>query len=131
MTMTHADLGSLANENAARLDGVRVAPADDVRAAIARGLDDHEAGVDEMLGDVTLRPHQRVAAARLAALIDAHGGALLAEPVGVGKTFTALAVAAPAGLPIVVAAPAALRGMWLESLARCRVAATVVSHEVL
>ena len=131
MTMTHAGLDSLANENAARLDGVRVVSADDVRAAIARGLDDHEAGVDEMLGDVTLRPHQRVAAARLAALIDAHGGALLAEPVGVGKTFTALAVAAPAGLPIVVAAPAALRGMWLESLARCRVAATVVSHELL
>ncbi|MGH7621334.1 MAG: helicase-related protein, partial [Gemmatimonadaceae bacterium] len=105
--------------------------ADEVRRAIALGLDEDEAGIDESLGDVRLRPHQRVAAARLAALIEAHGGALLAEPVGVGKTFTALAVAARAKLPIVVAAPAAIRAMWLESLTRCRVAAAVVSHEAL
>ena len=129
--MTHADAHTGTTDGIARLDGVRVVAADAVRRAIAFGLDERNASVDEVLGDVRLRPHQRVAAARLASLIDAHGGALLAEPVGVGKTFTALAVAAHAGLPIVVAAPAALRAMWLESLARCDVAATVGSHEAL
>ncbi|HEY5061254.1 MAG TPA: DEAD/DEAH box helicase, partial [Gemmatimonadaceae bacterium] len=83
------------------------------------------------LGAVELRPHQHAAAVRLAALVDAHGGAMLADPVGVGKTFTALAVAARFGGRIVVVAPAALRAMWAESLARCDVVADFISHESL
>jgi superfamily II DNA or RNA helicase len=129
--ITRVDAGARAAGAASLLDGARIVSADEVRRAIAFGLEEHESGIDESLGDVRLRPHQRVAAARLASLIDAHGGALLAEPVGVGKTFTALAVAARAGLPIVVVAPAALRAMWHESLACCHLAGTVVSHEAL
>ncbi|MFI5230193.1 MAG: helicase-related protein [Gemmatimonadales bacterium] len=108
-----------------------VVPANEVRRAIALGLDERRSHIEETLGDIRLRPHQRVAAERLASLIATHGGAMLAEPVGVGKTFTALAVAARAGQPIVIAAPAALRGMWTDALARCRITAAIVTHEAL
>jgi superfamily II DNA or RNA helicase len=49
--------------------------------------------IPAQLGRVTLRPHQRTAAARLTSLISLNGGAMLAEPVGLGKTYTSLAVA--------------------------------------
>ena len=39
--------------------------------------------IGEQLGEITLRPHQCRAASRLTALISQHGGAMLAEPVGV------------------------------------------------
>ena len=97
----------------------RVGSAPDVRRLIAATM---LGALDELpatIGQITLRPHQRESAARLAALIAAHGGALLAEPVGLGKTYTALAAAAHIGGDLVVAAPAALRGMWTESLAAC------------
>jgi superfamily II DNA or RNA helicase len=90
-----------------------------------------DATIGDTIGSVTLRPHQLAAAAHLTALISANGGALLAEPVGLGKTYTSLAVAAHSGLPITIAMPAALRGMWHDALEQCRVSATVVTHEAL
>jgi superfamily II DNA or RNA helicase len=93
-------------------------------------LGDH-ATIGDTIGGVKLRPHQIAAAAHLTALISAHGGALLAEPVGLGKTYTSLAVAARSGLPITIAMPAALRGMWLDALDRCRIPAALVTHEAL
>jgi superfamily II DNA or RNA helicase len=107
------------------------APLSLVRSVIARTMLGDHAPIGDTIGGVTLRPHQLAAAARLAALISANGGALLAEPVGLGKTYTSLAVAARSGLPITIAMPAALRDMWREALERCRVAATVVTHEAL
>lgn len=66
----------------------------------------------------------------IAALIE-HHGALLAEPVGSGKTYISLAVAAAVGgLPIVFA-PAALTTQWRRVAAQLGVAASVHSHEAV
>jgi superfamily II DNA or RNA helicase len=102
-----------------------------VRSVIARTMLGDEMAIGDGIGSVTLRPDQRTAAARLAGLINANGGALLAEPVGLGKTYTSLAVAARSGLPVTIALPAALRAMWRDALERCGVAATLVTHEAL
>ncbi|MDB4873652.1 MAG: hypothetical protein JWM41_98 [Gemmatimonadetes bacterium] len=103
----------------------------DARHRIAAAMLETRDEMPRRLGDVELRPHQRTAATRLASLVAAHGGAMLAEPVGVGKTYTALAVAARLGGRLLVVAPAALRGMWSAALARCGASATIVSHESL
>lgn len=101
-----------------------------VRACIARAtLGD--GSVEKTLGSVTLRPHQRATAGRLVSLISANGGAMLADPVGVGKTYTALSVAARFGEAIVVVAPASLRAMWKDALQRCAMHATLLTHEAM
>lgn len=82
------------------------------------------------LGRVTLRPHQAAALARLRAAIAELGGALLADEVGLGKTYVALALATEYPTVLVVA-PAALRGMWRSALADCGVRAAITSHESL
>lgn len=99
-----------------------------VRAAIARAW--LGARGREALGSVVLRPHQRAASARLRALIAQHGGAMLADPVGLGKTYTALAVARDARA-LVVVAPAALRRMWADALDRAGMRAVFISYEAL
>ncbi len=82
------------------------------------------------LGDITLRDHQRDAAARIRSAIERFGGALLADDVGLGKTYTALA-AAHEFSPVLVVAPAALLEMWRGALAAARVVADVISFESL
>lgn len=82
------------------------------------------------LGDVTLLPHQVDAARRIHAALAQLGGALLADDVGLGKTFVALRVARDAGDALVVA-PAALRSVWRDAMRRARVALPVVSIESL
>ena len=60
-----------------------------------------------------------------------HGRVLaVAGPVGVGKTYVALAVATHFDAVLVVA-PAALRHMWYAALTMAGVRADVVSHEEL
>ena len=86
--------------------------------------------VDSQLGDIQLAAHQVDAAARILTLLDAHGGALLADATGLGKTFIAIAVARRV-MPALVVAPAALRSMWRDSLGRCGTDADVVSYEAL
>lgn len=67
------------------------------------------------LGDITLLPHQRDAVARIQSAFQQHQGALLADHVGLGKTYTALAVAR--GYEQVhVIAPAALLPMWRTAI---------------
>jgi superfamily II DNA or RNA helicase len=73
------------------------------------------------LGDIVLAPHQREAVARCRVLLAHHHGAILADQVGLGKTFVALAVAQRAGGAVVVA-PAALRGEWARAAAQAGVA---------
>jgi len=86
------------------------ADADVVRGLITASVfADDEAPAS--LGTVTLWDHQREAVARLRTAIDEFGGALLADEVGLGKTYVALALAARYRAPVVVA-PAALRSMW-------------------
>ena len=84
-----------------------------------------------MLGDIELRPHQVEAVERLRSAIRTDGGALLADAVGLGKTYVALALAREHGGALVVA-PAALRGMWRDAAARTHVAnVDFVSFEAL
>ncbi|MBP6775482.1 MAG: hypothetical protein KA154_21015, partial [Gemmatimonadaceae bacterium] len=71
-------------------DAVEFAPPAAVRRRIASAIIGH---VDASLGDITLLPHQQDAVDRIHhALHDLHV-ALLADDVGLGKTFVALAVA--------------------------------------
>ncbi len=82
------------------------------------------------LGGVTLRPHQREAVLRARVSLETHGGVLVADEVGLGKTFIALALAAGARRPL-VAGPAALRTMWAQACAQTEVRAAYRSYESL
>jgi hypothetical protein len=108
---------------------MNAATPDEVRAAIASHVLGTAAG-SEVIGSVTLQKHQVEAVRRLREIIRAHGGALLADDVGLGKTFVGLAVAAEFER-VVVVAPASLRSMWRESANRGRVAIRFVSMEQL
>ena len=72
---------------------------------------DRRTTLTERMGSVALRPHQISAVRRLRVALEQFGGALLADEVGMGKTFVALAIAARFQRPI-VAGPAVLRDMW-------------------
>jgi hypothetical protein len=85
---------------------------------------------DGRLGDVTLRPHQVAAVEQIEMAFDEFGGALLADDPGLGKTFVALAIARRFPRTI-VAAPAALRAMWLEASRQAAVRVEFVSLEEL
>jgi superfamily II DNA or RNA helicase len=63
-------------------------------------------------------------------MLDGNGGALLADEVGLGKTFVALALAPSAGRMLVVA-PAALRERWLDAGRRSNVVVIFASYEAL
>lgn len=109
----------------------RVIPSDavTVRQIIADAVLRHDA-IDSELGNVCLFPHQLDAVARLRTAVEKFGGALLADAVGVGKTFVALAVASEYR-SVVVVGPAVLRSHWNESAARARVAISYHSVEAL
>jgi superfamily II DNA or RNA helicase len=109
----------------------RIAPAREVRALIARAVVGADVAIPQQLGEITLRPHQRAAAARLASRIATHGGAMLAEPVGLGKTYTTLATAARFNERLLVAVPASLRSMWSAAIERARISARIITHEAL
>lgn len=116
-------------------DALTPATPDAVRASIARcALGDPDGGSharpDARLGAVTLHPHQIDAVVRVRAIVHREGGALLADAVGLGKTYVALAMARDAVRPLVVA-PAALRDMWRAAMAAANVHASIVSFEAL
>lgn len=77
-----------------------------------------------------LYPHQVPAARRMAGALDAFGCALLADAVGLGKTYVALALAHRAGGAVAVV-PAALRAQWARAAARTNVSLDLVTHEAL
>lgn len=110
---------------------LRPASLSGVRHVIARAILENDVVAPLRQGNVVLRPHQRAAAARLADIVKHSGGALLAEPVGVGKTYTALAVAGAVGGDVAIVVPASLRAMWRQALEACEMTATVVTHEAL
>jgi hypothetical protein len=66
------------------------------------------------LGSISLREHQQAAARRIHDAIREFGGAVLCDPAGTGKTFTALACI-PSGQRALVVGPAILREMWMSS----------------
>jgi hypothetical protein len=103
-------------------------------AAIVRGrigaICTTDRNPSSVLGDIVLREHQRVAVTQLRNAIGRVGGALLADEVGLGKTYAALATMRDARRLLIVA-PAALASMWRSALERSRVRADVVSFESL
>jgi len=79
-----------------------------------------------------LAPHQVPAAERLSAIIGRHGGALLADEVGLGKSYVALAVALARREPFTLVVPAVLVSQWRALLDRFGVQETpIITHERL
>lgn len=85
---------------------------------------------DESIGAFTLRADQRAAVQRIQQALSEHGGALLADPPGTGKTIVALAVA-ERYQDILVVAPAMLRDQWTDTTMRAGVTIRFVSMEAL
>ncbi|HKV52872.1 MAG TPA: DEAD/DEAH box helicase [Gemmatimonadaceae bacterium] len=115
------------------MDGVLVHHTDAarVRAVIADlFLRDGESSSIAHVGDIALRPHQSSAVDRARQVIAEFGGALLADEVGLGKTFVAVALIRESRRALVVA-PAVLQGMWSDALARGGARARVVSYDAL
>jgi hypothetical protein len=101
------------------------APPSQVAAALARAMLPPEVPDQP---PPWLRADQRLSFRRAVAAMRRHGGALLADGVGTGKTWIGLAAAATIepGRPIYVIAPAGLKAQWHETAAR--IGLTIVSH---
>lgn len=97
---------------------------------IARIMAGMPRAVDTSLGRLTLHPHQVAAVTRLREILSSAGGALLADAVGLGKTYVGLALAREFGSAVVIC-PAALRSMWLHAMSAAGIDAPVVSVEAL
>jgi helicase-like protein/SNF2 domain-containing protein len=89
-------------------------------------------------GLLPLTAFQRAALARIERTLERRGGALLADAVGLGKTYVALSVVADAlanDRTVAILIPAALRGHWQQHLrklpARWRNAPRLVTHTAL
>ena len=78
---------------------------------------------------IELAPHQREAVERVVALLQSCGGALLADDVGLGKSFVAAAVAARTNAHVEVIAPAGLLAQWEETLDAFGVEARITTHD--
>ena len=79
-----------------------------------------------------LAPHQVPAAERLTSIIARHGGALLADEVGLGKSYVALAVALARCEPFTLVVPAVLVPQWRTLLDRFGVHDTpIITQESL
>jgi helicase-like protein len=82
------------------------------------------------IGDISLHPHQRSAVTRIQCTLSSHGGALLCDDVGLGKTYAALAVAATHD-SVTIVAPATLAPMWSQAAALAHVSIEFISLESL
>ena len=100
------------------------------QSRIARVLLGVDHGVDARMGELHLRPHQVTAVARILQIVEAYRGALLADAVGLGKTYVALAVAREYPTSLVIC-PAALRGMWEAAMRAATLAFPICSFESL
>ena len=78
-----------------------------------------------------LAPHQVSAAERLVGMLTRYGGALLADAVGLGKSYVALAVALAFSEPFALVVPAVLVQQWRGLLREHDVAAAILTHESL
>ena len=86
--------------------------------------------VQPTLGSIVLRPNQIEAIRRVRAVILRDGGCLLADDVGTGKTYVALAIAQRWRRPLVVV-PASLRSTWEGAMHRAGVRCDMATHESL
>jgi hypothetical protein len=78
-----------------------------------------------------LLPHQIPAYARLQAIVGQFGGGVLADAVGLGKTYVSLAIARASGGAVLLVVPAVLTRQWTALAARLGITASVISHERL
>ncbi len=78
-----------------------------------------------------LAPHQVPAAERLTGILGRHGGALLADAVGLGKSYVSLAVALALSEPFALVVPAVLVRQWRGLLERYDADAPIITHESL
>ena len=81
-----------------------------------------------------LAPHQRTAVARALSLIERHTGAILADDVGLGKSFVAASVAAELqreGSEVQLIVPASLVVQWRDTLRDFAVEAQTITHDAL
>ena len=103
-------------------------PPAQVARAMARLLAPHE---DADAPPAWLRPEQRRSFRRALHAIRRFGGALLADPVGSGKTYVALAVAAALGRarPIACLVPATLVDQWTATARVLDVEIAAGSHQ--
>lgn len=76
-----------------------------------------------------LAEHQIVAAMRVRELLRTRGGAILADDVGLGKSFVAAAVAKAWQGPTELVVPASLVAQWKETIARFGVEARILTHD--
>jgi hypothetical protein len=106
------------------------APVAEVAAAIAAHLVPPVAPIPMF---AWLRPGQERTAGRIVTVLERHCGALLADPVGTGKTFVSLAaaVASANGRGIAAIVPAPLVDQWRTRAAECGVELEVLSHSAV
>src|SRR5438105_5711395 len=81
-----------------------------------------------------LAPHQCEAAGRALALIARHGGAILADDVGLGKSYVAAHVAAEMqqrGRCVEIIVPASLVPQWRDTLCDFGIDARIITHDSL
>ena len=116
---------------AVALEPAGEAPPRSVVAAAARALLD-STPLAPVAWPPWLAPHQIPAADRLTAITARHGGALLADEVGLGKSYIALAVALARKEPFALVVPAVLVPQWRGLLGRFDVHDTpIITHESL
>lgn len=101
-----------------------VAPAELYRLILSEHFSDIEsdAAAADDSSSWLLTPHQRHACERARAILDAYGGVIIADAVGLGKTYIGLQLlrdVAGAGGRAIVVVPAVLRRDWRERLAEC------------
>src|SRR5436190_1768775 len=83
---------------------------------------------------IELAPHQLEAVTRILALLDRYGGAILADDVGLGKSFVAAAVAVQMKArrsAVEVIVPASLVAQWRDTLREFAVEARTITHDSL
>src|ERR1700694_616932 len=80
---------------------------------------------------IELAQHQRVAVADALDRLERHRGVLLADEVGLGKSFVAAAVARESHSAVEVVVPASLVAQWRETLRSFAVDARVITHDSL
>jgi superfamily II DNA or RNA helicase len=79
-----------------------------------------------------LAPHQRSAVERALALLERYGGVLLADEVGLGKSYVAAAVARSMeerGYEVELIVPASLVSQWKDVAGELGVTARVLTHD--
>jgi superfamily II DNA or RNA helicase len=81
-----------------------------------------------------LAPHQREAVSRALTLIARHGGAILADDAGLGKSYVAASVAAELqqrGSCVELVVPASLVPQWRDTLCDFNIDARIITHDSL